>query len=34
MLAAALSPKGKEGIPDFTRKLMLFVKADVVATGR
>lgn len=34
MLAAALSPKSKEGIPDFTRKLMLFVKADVVATGR
>lgn len=34
MLAAALSPKSKEGNPDFTRKLMLFVKADVVATGR
>lgn len=34
MLAAALSPKSKEGIPDLTRKLMVFVKADVIATGR
>ena len=34
MLAAALSPKNKEGIPDFTRKLMVFVKADVIESGR
>ncbi len=34
MLAAALSPKNKDGVPDFTRKLMIFVKADVVETGR
>ena len=34
MLAAALSPKNKEGFPDFTRKLMVFVRADVVTTGR
>ena len=34
MLAGALSPKSKEGGPDFTRKLMVFVKADVIATGR
>ena len=34
MLTAALSPKNKEGAPDFTRKLMIFVKADVIETGR
>jgi len=34
MLAAALSPKNKEGKPDFTRKLMVFVKADVITTQR
>ena len=34
MLAAALSPKNKEGVPDFTSKLMVFVKADVITTGR
>ncbi len=33
MLTAALSPKSKEGKPDFTRKLMIFVKADVITTG-
>jgi len=33
MLTAALSPKNKEGVPDFTRKLMIFVKADVITTG-
>lgn len=32
LLAAALSPKNKEGVPDFTRKLMVFVKADVITT--
>lgn len=32
MLTAALSPKSKEGVPDFTRKLMVFVKADVIAS--
>jgi hypothetical protein len=30
MLLAALSPKDKNGHPDFTRKLMVFVKADEV----
>ncbi len=30
MLAAALSPKNEQGFPDFTRKLMVFVKADVL----
>ena len=34
MLTAALSPKGKDGKPDFTRKLMVFVKADVITTQR
>lgn len=33
-MAAALSPKSKEGFPDFTRKLMVFVKADVLTVGR
>lgn len=32
-LLAALSPKNKDGFPDFTRKLMVFVKADSVETG-
>jgi Flp pilus assembly secretin CpaC len=30
MLAAALTPKNKEGAVDATRKLMVFVKADVI----
>jgi len=30
MLTAGLSPKNKEGVPDFNRKLMVFVKADVI----
>ncbi|MEO5715227.1 MAG: hypothetical protein ABIT37_17240 [Luteolibacter sp.] len=34
MLTAALSPKNKEGAPDLTRKLMVFVKADVIEPGR
>ena len=34
LLAAAISPKNKDGFPDFTRKLMVFVKADVITTGR
>jgi Flp pilus assembly secretin CpaC len=34
MLVAALSPKNKDGVTDFTRKLMVFVKADVITTGR
>ena len=32
-LCGALSPKNKEGKPDFSRKLMVFVKADVITTG-
>ncbi|MCP5547535.1 MAG: hypothetical protein H7A50_09195 [Akkermansiaceae bacterium] len=34
MLMAALSPKDEKGHPDFKRKLMVFVRADVVVTGR
>lgn len=34
MLVAAVSPKDDKGLPDFTRKLMVFVKADVITTGR
>lgn len=30
MLAAALSPKNQAGFPDLTRKLMVFVRADVL----
>lgn len=29
-LAAALSPRGKDGHPDFERKVMIFVRADVL----
>lgn len=34
VLVAALSPKNQDGFPDFTRKLMVFVKADVITIGR
>ncbi len=34
MLVAAVSPKDEQGKTDFTRKLMIFVKADVLTTGR
>ena len=34
MLVAALSPKNQAGATDFTRKLMVFVKAVVITTGR
>ena len=34
MLVAAVSPKDEQGIPDFTRKLIVFVKAEVLTTGR
>ena len=30
LLAGALTPKNEQGLPDFTRKLMVFVKADVL----
>jgi hypothetical protein len=33
-MVAALSPKDEKGFPDFKRKLMVFVKADVLTTGR
>lgn len=33
MMTAALTPKNKEGASDFTRKLMVFVKADVITSG-
>ncbi len=33
-LVAAVSPKSKEGFPDFSRKMMVFVKADVLTVGR
>lgn len=34
LLVAALSPKNQDGFPDFTRKLMVFVRADVITIGR
>lgn len=34
ILAGALSPKDDKGHPDFSRKLMVFVKADVLTVGR
>lgn len=34
LMVAALSPKNKDGATDFTRKLMVFVKADVLTVGR
>jgi hypothetical protein len=32
-LVAAVSPKGQDGFPDFSRKLMIFVKADVLTVS-
>lgn len=34
MLVGALSPKDEQGKPDFSRKLMVFVTADVLTPGR
>ena len=34
LLAAALSPKGENGFPDFTRKVMVFVRCDILKLGR
>lgn len=34
LLAAALSPKGENGFPDFKRKVMVFVRCDVLTVGR
>jgi len=34
LLAAALSPKNKDGFPDFSRKVMVFVKCDVLSSAR
>ncbi|MCW1924535.1 hypothetical protein OKA05_18360 [Luteolibacter arcticus] len=34
LLVAALSPKGENGFPDFKRKLMVFVRCDVLSVGR
>lgn len=34
MFVAALTPKKQDGTPDPTRKLMVFVRADVITTGR
>lgn len=34
LFTAALSPKGPDGFPDFTRKLMIFVRCDVLTVGR
>lgn len=34
MFVAALSPKKQDGTVDYTRKLMVFVKADVITVGR
>jgi hypothetical protein len=34
LLVAALSPKGENGYPDFKRKLLVFVRCDVLTLGR
>jgi hypothetical protein len=34
LLVAALSPKGENGFPDFKRKVMVFVRCDVLTVGR
>ncbi len=34
LMMAALSPKNKDGATDFSRKLMIFVKADLLTPGR
>ena len=34
LLVAALSPKGPDGMPDSTRKVMVFVRCDVLEVGR
>jgi hypothetical protein len=34
LLVAAVSPKNKDGTTDFSRKLMIFVKADILTVGR
>lgn len=34
MFVAALTPKKQDGTPDNTRKLMVFVRADVITIGR
>ncbi|WP_193210622.1 hypothetical protein [Luteolibacter marinus] len=34
LLAAALSPKGENGFPDFKRKLMVFVRCDILTVGQ
>jgi hypothetical protein len=34
LFVAALSPKGPDGFPDFTRKLMAFVRCDILTVGR
>jgi len=33
-LVAALSPKGENGFPDFKRKVMVFVRCDLLTVGR
>ena len=34
LMVGAVSPKDEKGFPDYTRKLMVFVKADVISPGR
>ena len=34
LLAAAMSPKNPDGVPDFSRKVMVFVKCDVLSVDR
>ncbi|MCW1885663.1 hypothetical protein OKA04_13065 [Luteolibacter flavescens] len=34
LFVAALSPKGEDGFPDFKRKLMVFIRCDVLTVGR
>ena len=33
-MVSTVSPKGEDGYPDFDRKVMLFVKCDVIIPGR
>lgn len=34
LMVGSVSPKSKEGVTDFSRKLMIFVKADILTVGK
>lgn len=34
LFVAALSPKGENGFPDFKRKVMVFIRCDILTVGR